>query len=78
MLLHTKRQVFKILVFCNTRCFIVFVTAVCVLFIRVRKVFRKARKRKGLITDVKSASKEAISSTTDQNPFSIYWLSIKL
>ena len=33
MLLHTKRQVFKILVFCNMRCFIMFVTAVSVLFL---------------------------------------------
>ena len=32
MLLHTKRQVLKILVFCNIRCFIMFVTAACVLF----------------------------------------------
>ena len=34
MLLRTKRQVFKILVFCNMRCFIMFVTAVSVLFLQ--------------------------------------------
>ena len=33
MLLHTKRNIFKILVVCNMRCFIVFVTSVCVLFL---------------------------------------------
>ena len=34
MLLQTKRQVFKIiLIFGNMRCFIMFVTAVCVLFL---------------------------------------------
>ena len=32
MLLQTKRQVFKILAFCNMICFIMLVTAVCILF----------------------------------------------